>query len=86
MEILTVAWLFSTFLNCKFLYLWRKIIIMAETTNSQNSKEKKSKAVYWLMTLVTTAACIFLVIFYSQFFWIMLPFVFTSLMLALDYL
>ncbi|MFN0274757.1 MAG: hypothetical protein ACKVPJ_03345 [Chitinophagales bacterium] len=59
---------------------------MEGTNNQQNASEKKSKAAYWLMALVSTAACIFLVIFYSQFFWIMLPFVFTSFMLALDYL
>lgn len=41
---------------------------------------------YVLLGLVSTAACIYMIIFMSQFFWLTLPLVFTSWALAADYL
>ena len=40
-------------------------------------EEKENKGLYWLITLVSLAAGILLLLFYSQFFWLALPFFLT---------
>jgi hypothetical protein len=56
-------------------------------TMEQMQKPKykiKVNGKYLLLGLLSTAACIYMIIFMSQFFWIMLPFVFTFLALSID--
>jgi len=53
--------------------------------NTQKPKYKlKVNMKYLLLGLLSTAACIYMIIFMSQFFWIMLPFVFTFLALSIN--
>ena len=55
---------------------------MSETTNTKENK--RSRAIYWLATLVSLVATIALLIFASEWFWLGLPFVLTSAVLAFD--
>jgi hypothetical protein len=48
------------------------------------SETKKSKGLYWIATILSLAATIFLMVFANSWFWVGLPFLFTSLVLALD--
>lgn len=50
---------------------------MSETTNN-------SKAKYWLYFLLSTIGTIALLMFLTSWFWVGLPFMCTSLVLALD--
>ncbi|MFN3939171.1 MAG: hypothetical protein ACK4IY_01205 [Chitinophagales bacterium] len=52
----------------------------------KTENKKKNRALYLLLGVLSTAACIFMIMFMSQFFWITLPLVFTSFALAADYL
>ncbi len=53
--------------------------------NTQKPKYKmKVNMKFLVLGLISTAACIWMVIFMSQFFWVMLPFVFTFLALSID--
>jgi len=44
----------------------------------------KNKRMYWMAFLVSTAICILFLCFWSAWFWVWLPFVLTSLVLAMD--
>ena len=48
------------------------------------AEKKKQTRVYWLITLVSTAICVWLLIYWSEWFWVMLPFVLTYLVKAVD--
>jgi len=45
--------------------------------------EKGDKAKYWLITLVSAAACIGLLIFSPEWFWLTLPFLLTYFVKAI---
>ncbi len=55
---------------------------MSDTT--QNSEGRKNKGLYWVATLVFTVATVLLLMFASEWFWLGLPFMLTSLVLAAD--
>ena len=44
----------------------------------------KNTKIYWIYFLISVVATIFLLMFMSGWFWVTLPFLFTSLVLALD--
>ncbi|MCY7421387.1 MAG: hypothetical protein LH478_06540 [Chitinophagaceae bacterium] len=44
----------------------------------------KSTGKYWLYFFISLIALILMIIFYRQFFWVVLPFVITSFGLAMD--
>ncbi len=48
-----------------------------------NSEEKGNRKIYWLVTFVSLAACITLLLFMPVFFWITLPFLFTYFVKAI---
>jgi len=48
-----------------------------------NEEEKDNKGLYWIITLASLAVGIFLLIFYSQFFWLALPFFLTYFVKAI---
>ncbi len=52
---------------------------MSETTDN-----KKSKGLYWVATIVSLVVTILMIAFAASWFWVALPFLFTSLALALD--
>jgi hypothetical protein len=41
---------------------------------------------WWILAFLSLGACIFMIMFYSNFFWLTLPLLFTSFAQALDYL
>jgi len=45
---------------------------------------EKSKTKYWIYFLISTVACLLLLWFLPAWFWVVLPFVLTYLVLALD--
>ena len=60
-----------------FLALRRKqIFVMATTTNN-------STALDWILFLVSTVICVFLLIYANEWFWLALPFVLTYLVRAM---
>lgn len=48
------------------------------------SETKKSKAKYWVLTLLSLIGTVGLLVFATSWFWVGLPFLFTYLVLALD--
>jgi len=48
-----------------------------------NTEEKENKGLYWIITLASLAVGIFLLIFYSPFFWLALPFFLTYFVKAI---
>jgi hypothetical protein len=46
--------------------------------------ENKNKGLYWVITLVSAAACAGLLIFSPEWFWLTLPFLFTYFVKAID--
>jgi len=56
---------------------------MSENT-VQKSEEKKNKGLYWMVTVLFTAITVLMLIFASEWFWLGLPFMLTSLVLAAD--
>ena len=49
---------------------------------AESKEERKSTSIYWVYTVVSTIATILLLMFANSWFWVGLPFVFTSLALA----
>lgn len=52
-------------------------------TEIYNEQPKENKALYWLITLVSLVACIALIAFAPEWFWLTLPFLFTYFVKAL---
>ena len=48
------------------------------------TEKKENKGLYWLITLVSAAACVGLLIFSPEWFWLTLPFLFTYFVKAID--
>ena len=48
------------------------------------TEKKGNKGLYWLITLVSAAACAGLLIFSPEWFWLTLPFLFTYFVKAID--
>lgn len=48
------------------------------------SENKANRGLYWIIFLVSTVICIYMMLFISEWFWLTLPFVFTYLAKALD--
>ena len=48
------------------------------------TEKKENKGLYWLITLVSAAACVGLLIFSPAWFWLTLPFLFTYFVKAID--
>jgi len=48
-----------------------------------NQENRENRGLYWLITLGALAACIALLIFSPEWFWLTLPFLFTFLVKAL---
>jgi len=48
-----------------------------------NTEEKENKGMYWLITLVSLAAGIILLLVYPSFFWLALPFFLTYFVKAI---
>jgi hypothetical protein len=48
------------------------------------AEAKKSRAIYWLFTLISLAAFVLLLLFKPQWIWISFPFLGTSLAAAFD--
>jgi plastocyanin domain-containing protein len=42
-----------------------------------NTEKKENKALYWMITLVSAVACVGLLIYKPEWFWLTLPFLFT---------
>lgn len=67
------------------------LLINIETRQLQQTlvdmeNTKRSRAVYWLAFLLTTALMIFMLMYMPAWFWVPLPFVLTSFVLALDWM
>lgn len=45
---------------------------------------KNNKGLYWILTLVSLAVTILMIMYVASWFWVALPFLFTSLAKALD--
>ncbi len=58
-------------------FIKNKKIIMAE-----NTQEKESTGLYWIITIVSTLVTIALLIFANEWFWVGLPFALTGLVKA----
>jgi hypothetical protein len=46
--------------------------------------QKKNKALWWILAILSLVAFVYMVIFMSNFFWITLPLLLTSFAQALD--
>ncbi len=42
-----------------------------------NSEERENKGMYWLITLVSLVACVLLLLYKPEWFWVTLPFLTT---------
>jgi hypothetical protein len=49
---------------------------------AESTEKRKSTAIYWALTVVSTIFTVLLLMFADAWFWVGLPFVFTSLALA----
>ncbi len=47
-------------------------------------KEAKSLGKYWMMFFISTIALIIMLVFVREYFWVVLPFFFTSFCAAMD--
>lgn len=52
-------------------------------TEVHNEQPKENKALYWMITLVSLVACVALIAFAPEWFWLTLPFLFTYFVKAL---
>ncbi len=50
------------------------------------AEAKSSRGLDWILFLVSLAACIFMLIFVNEWFWVTLPFLFTYMVKAFDWL
>jgi hypothetical protein len=48
-----------------------------------NNEKKENTKLYWLITLVSAAACVGLLIYSPEWFWLTLPFLFTYFVKAI---
>lgn len=48
--------------------------------------ETKNLMIYWIYFLVSTLACVAFLLFLPEWCWVMFPFMFTSLIQALDWM
>ncbi|HPE98867.1 MAG: hypothetical protein H6548_00880 [Chitinophagales bacterium] len=46
--------------------------------------KKKNKLMWWALGFLSLFACIYMIMFFSNFFWITLPLLFTSFAMAMD--
>jgi hypothetical protein len=46
--------------------------------------QKKNKTMWWILGILSLVACIYMIMFMSNFFWITLPLLLTSFAQALD--
>ncbi len=54
-----------------------------DMTNTTSSTRKNTGR-YWMYFLISTIACVALLLFKPEWFWVALPFVLTSLVMAFD--
>lgn len=47
-------------------------------------QQKENKGLYWVITLVSAVACVLLIMFSPEWFWVTLPFLFTYFVKAID--